>query len=292
MSGGISNCAYQIGFLKALSKYVSRDEIVLLSCSSAGISVGYAFSANKLDYIENLYKSVDISKPAELLWQVFAKGLLKDYIDSMVDNDDILEIPLCFPVCYIPLWTVKYYWINGEYNRQWKKYLIAATNYPFLKIIPSFVDGRLAIDGGAIDNIPLFPLFHSSRPMPKDENIDLIFVLHFDARYDYRREFNTDTPILELDLSYSNGFEKSHYDYSAKTISEKIDKAYAYGEKIASRLFSGDESKEHFKKIIDEIFLEEHAARQQNFSLDRMFSFLNSAGKIFRNDKHCINKLY
>ena len=292
MSGGISNCAYQIGFLKALLKYISRDEIALLSCSSAGISVGYALSADKLDYIENLYKSVDISKPSELLWQVFAKGLLNDYIETMVDSDDNLEIPLCFPVCYIPFWSIKYYWVSGAYNRQWKKYLIAAINYPFLKIIPSFVDGRLAIDGGAIDNIPLFPLLQNSRPMPREENFDLIFVLHFDARYDYRREFKTDIPVLELDLSYSNNFEKAHYDYSTSTITNKIDKAYRYGEKIALRLFSGDETKEHFQKVINEIFLEEHTARQQNFSLDRMLSFLNVAGKVFRNDKHCIKKLY
>lgn len=292
LAGGISNCAYHIGFLKALSQYISRDEIKLLSCSSAGISVGYAFSTNNLDYIEELYKSVDISKPSELLWQVFAKRLLEKYIETMVDGDDFLEIPLCFPVCYIPFWSVRYYWLNGNYNRQWKKYLIAAINYPFLKIIPSFVDGRLAIDGGAIDNIPLFPLLHRSRPMPYEEEFDLIFVLHFDARYDYRREFKTDIPVLDLDLSYSNNFEKAHYDYSSATISQRIDKAFRYGNKIAEKLFSGDNSKEYFQKAIDEIFLEEHTKRQQNFSVDRMWSFLNVAGKALRNDNHCIKKLY
>lgn len=292
MSGGISNCAYQIGFLKALSEFVSRDEVKILSCSSAGISVGYAFSANKLDYVESLYKTVNISKGSELLWQVFAKGLLKNYIATLVEDDDMLEIPLCFPVCYIPIWSIKYNWIKGMYNRQWKKYLIAATNYPFLKIIPSIVDGRLAIDGGAIDNIPLFPLLHSSRTTPCEKELDLIFVLHFDARYDYRREFKTDIPVLDLDLSYCNNFSKAHYDYSTATISDRIDKAYNYGIKIASRLFSGDDSKEYLQKTINEIFLEEHTQRQQNFSLDRMFSFLNVAGKIFRNDNHCMKKLY
>lgn len=278
--------------MKALSEYVSRDEIKLLSCASAGISVGYAFSADKLDFIEELYKSVDISKPSELLWQVFAKGLLKNYIETMVDCDDTLEIPLCFPVCYVPVWSVKYYWINGRYNREWKKYLIAATNYPFLKILPSFVDGRFAIDGGAIDNIPLFPLLHRSRPLPYEEELDLILVLHFDARYDYRREFKTDIPVLDLDLSFSNNFLKSHYDYSTVTVTDKIEKAYLYGKKIASKLFSGNGSREYLQKVINEIFLEEHTPRQQNFSLDRMFSFLNVVGKTFRNDVHCIKKLY
>lgn len=250
--------------------------------------MGYAFSANKLDYIESIYKSVDISKPSELLWQVFAKGLLDNYIETMVEGDDKLEIPLCFPVCYVPFWSVRYYWLKGGYNRLWKKYLVAAINYPFLKILPSFVDGRLAIDGGAIDNIPLFPLFQASR----EKEVDLILALHFDARFDYRREFKTDIPVLDLDLSFCNGFEKAHYDYSSQTIARRIGKAYEYGEKICSRLFSGNCTREHFKKAIDEIFLEEHTPRQQNFSLDRMLSFLNVVGKAFRNDSHCIKKLF
>ena len=273
-------------------QFVSRDDIKLLSCSSAGISVGYAFSANKLDFIEKIYKGVNISSPSKLLWQVFAKGLLQRYIDTIVEDDDNLEIPLCFPVCYVPVWSVKYHWIKGTYNRQWKKYIIAATNYPFLKIIPSVVEGRLAIDGGAIDNIPLFPLLQDTKLTPYSGDLDLIFVAHFDARYDYRREFDPDIPVIDLDLSYSNNFEKRHQDYSTATITKRIEKAYEYGTKIMSRLFSGDNSREYFKKTIDEIYKEEREARKKNFSLDSIWSFLNVLGKLFRNENKCIDRLY
>lgn len=263
-----------------------------MSCSSAGSTVGYAFSANKLDYIEKLYKSINISKGKELFWQVFAKGLLNNCIDTMTEDDDFLDIPMCFPVTYIPLWNIKYHWIKDEYNRKWNKYMIAATNYPFLKILPSYIDGRLAIDGGAVDNIPLFPLLHPAPGMPQEPDFDLIFILHFDARYDYRSEFKTDIPILDVDLSICNDFEKSHYDYSTETIAKRVDKGYEYAVKILTRLFSGDESREFFQNEINKIFLEEHTDRQQNFSLDRMFSFLNYMGKVFRLDNHCQKKLY
>ena len=235
---------------------------------------------------------MNISKTSKLLWQVFAKGLLEKYIDAITEDDDSLEIPLCFPVCYIPVASVKYNWIKGKYNRQWKKYLAAAINYPFLKIIPSFVDGRLAIDGGAIDNIPLYPILRNVPDMPHEEDLDLIFVLHFDARYDHRKEFKSDIPIIDLDLSYSNNFAKAHYDYSTATITDRIEKAFTYGKNIAKRLFSGDNSREYFKKVIEEIRLEELEQRQKNFSLDRMFSFLNVLGKAFRSEKHCMKKLY
>ncbi|MCI9407092.1 MAG: hypothetical protein HFK06_01920 [Clostridia bacterium] len=223
---------------------------------------------------------------------MFAKGLLSDYIDAMCNDCDNLEIPLCFPVCHIPLFSVRYYWIYRNYSRIWKKYLKAAINYPFLKLIPSFVDGRLAIDGGAADNIPLYPLLKNSRPLADGEELDLVFVLHFDARYDYRREFKTDVPVIDLDLSYCNDFSKAHYDYSKSTTSERIEKACLYGEKILSRIFAGECTKESIQKAINDIFLEEHTLRQQNFSIDRLLSFLNVAGKALRNDAYCVRKLY
>ena len=233
----------------------------MLSASSGGIFTAYALSANKLDYIERLYRNVDISKKTELFYQVFAKGLLADYINAVSGDNDNLEIPTCFTVCYIPLYSVRYYWIQGNYSRIWERYLKAAVNYPFLKFLPSVIEGRFAIDGGSADNIPLYPLLKRSRPLPEEEELDLVFVLHFDARYDY-------------------------------TISKRIELSYEYGEKIASRMFSEDHTKEEFQKIANEIFVEEHTLRQQNFSLDRLVSFLNVAGKALRNDTRCVKKLY
>lgn len=264
----------------------------MVSASSGGIFSGYALAANKLDLLEQTYLNVGISKTPELFWQVFAKGLLSNYIDTLTNAKDRLDIPLCFPVCYVPLYSVRYYWIYGRYNRTWLPHFKAAINYPFLQIIPSFLHGRFAIDGGAADNIPLYPLLKNNKPIPAEDDFDLIFVLHFDARYDHRREFKTDIPVLDMDLSICNDFKKAHYDYSTETMSERIRLGREYGERICERLFSGDCTRESFKKAIDEIFLEEHTLRQQNFSIDRLFSFLNVVGKTLRNDAHCVKKLY
>lgn len=271
---------------------MSRDEIKFISASSGGIFTGYALSADKLDLLEQLYLNVGITKLPQLFWQVFAKGLLSNYVDTITHSQDKLEIPLCFTVCYVPLFSIRYYWIYGKYNRTWLKHFKAAINYPFLKIFPSFLHGRFALDGGAADNIPLYPLLKKNKPVPDEGDADLIFVLHFDARYDHRRDFKTDVPVLDLDLSYCNGFKKAHYDYSSETVAERIKLGFEYGEKICKRLFAGDCSKESLKRSIDEIFLEEHTLRQQNFSIDRLLSFLNVAGKTLRNDAHCIKKLY
>lgn len=288
----MSNCAYQIGFTKALLQYIERDEISLISSSSGGIFGAYALSADKLDQVEMMYRRVDIGKKSELLWQVFAKGLLSRCLDGLLDVSDELEIPVCFPVCYIPVLNTRYYFINGRYNRVWKKYLLAGMNFPFLKVIPSFLHGRFAIDGGAADNIPLYPLLKADRSSVQSDKLDLIIVLHFDARYDYRKDFDTDIPILELDLSYCNGFSKQHYDFSSKVIGERIDKAYEYGNRILSRLFAGDCSAQSFHAAIDEIFLAEHAARMRSSSIDRLVTHLNVISRLLRSETNCMKKLY
>lgn len=242
--------------------------------------------------VENIYRKVDISRKAELVWQVFAKNMLGKCLDALMDVGDELEIPTCFPVCYIPVLSTRYYFIKGKYNRVWRKYVAAATNFPFLRLIPSFLHGRIALDGGAVDNIPLYPLMKNKRPVYEDGELDLIIVLHFDARYDYRTEFSTDIPVLELDLSACNDFQKAHYDFSHDEIVHRLKTSYEYGDKLCSRLFGGECTKEELQKTIDEIFLEEHAARQKSFSSDRLVTFLNVIGKALRRDTHCMKKLF
>lgn len=173
----------------------------------------------------------------------------------------------------------------------WKKYFAAATNYPFLQLIPSFLNGRFAIDGGATDNIPLYPILSRQSRLGENE-LDLIFVLHFDSRFDYRKEFSTNIPVLDVDLSYCNGFEKNHYDYSREIICRRMEKAYEYGDGIAKELLYLGNNRAELQRAVDEIFLREHSERQRNLSIDRAWSTLNVIGKFFRNDARCIKKLY
>lgn len=248
-------------------------------------------SADKLDLVERLYRKIDISKKGELFWQVFANNLVSKYLNTILSPADELTIPMVFPVCYIPLIS-RYYWITGKYNRIWKRYMNASTTYPFLRLVPSFINGKMAIDGGAVDNIPLFPLLKKETPFGATEEPDVIIVLHFDAQYDYRKIFKTDIPVLDLDVSYCNDFAKAHYDFSGEEMDRRLQKAYEYGKSIGERLFSEDKTKEQMQAAVNEIFMEEHTARQQSFSIDRLVTILNVISRAFRRDTNCMKKLF
>ena len=274
-------------------RYVDRSEIKVVTGASMGLLCAYALATDKLDVFEGLYRNINIKNKAELFYQVFFKKLLWKEINEFLSLRDEVTIPLAFPVCYVPLYNVRYFWILGKYNPVWEKYFRAAINYPFLNILPSTLDHRFAIDGGAADNIPIYPLLKKGGEyLGNDEQFDLILVLHFDARFDYRKEFSPDIPVLDMDLGICNNFKKNHYDFSTEYVNEMLEKAEAYGEKICERMFSGDCSKEALQKKADAIFLEEHAARQKNISVDRFFSWLNLIGRALRSDSKCNRRLY
>lgn len=253
----------------------------------------YALSSGKLDLIEAMYRNVDISKKTELLGQVLFKKLLKREISSLLFVGDYLKIPFVFPICRIPVFSPEYYWIKGEYNPVWKQYITAAINFPFLCLFPSFIDRRFAIDGGAADNIPIYPILkRGGEFLEAGDKLDLILALHFDARYDYRKLFKTDVPILDIDLGICNGFKKNHYDFSKAYISEMIEKAEEYGDGICKKLFAAPCTQDSLKEAINEIFLTEHTARQGNVSMDRLVSMLNTFGRAFRSDVYCNHILY
>lgn len=67
-----------------------------------------------------MYRNIDIPKKSELFWEVFARNLLSDTTDNIISLGDMLDIPMCFPVTFIPIFAVRYYWLFGEYNPCWK----------------------------------------------------------------------------------------------------------------------------------------------------------------------------
>ena len=121
---------------------------------------------------------------------------------------------------------------------------------------------------------------------------DFILALHFDSRYDYRKDFQPEIPVLDVDISICNDFKKEHYNFSHEYLCEMLEAGERYGEELCKELFTGDVSREGLQKKADEIFLREHGERQRHISVDRLFSMLNTIGKLLRRDAANIKKLY
>jgi hypothetical protein len=196
-------------------------------------------------------------------------------------------------VANIPLLSTKYFWINGNYNPFWKKYIYAATNFPIICGLPKIIDRRIAIDGGAVDNIPLYPLIKMQDEFLKTkETLDLIIVMHFSSRYNYQKEFKTNIPVLDIDVSIKNDFKKRHFDFSREYVNEMICTGYEYGTEISKTLFIEGCNKSTFRTAINEIFLNEYGARQWHDSMDGLLTVFNNVGKALRNPSECNKRLF
>ena len=291
-SGGISKCAYQIGFTQALLNFIPYEDIKAISGASMGLFTAYAVSTNKLPQLQSIYESINISKTFELYKQVWFKKLLSRAMNSFFQPSDHLNIPVCFPVTYYPIFATKYHWIYKQFNPYWKDYIRAASSFPFLCGWPKMLERRFTLDGGAVDNIPLYPLLKLQQEfLPRKEKLDLIIVLHFNSRFDYRKEFKTDVPILDLDVSAFNHYKKQHFNFSREYIDEMIHSSREYGMQICKKLFAENDPLT-LQERINEIFLQEHSERQSHTSLDGLLTIVNHIGKALRKNNKCNKRLY
>lgn len=233
LAGGVSKGAYQAGFLKALREEDASQTITAISCSSIGLFSGYAFSAGKVDLLNEIWSSLHFDSSVDLMLNIWFKHLLRDIISSIVKEDDVLSVPVYAPIVYLPFLHMDYGKMYGRYMKKWKPFVAGAVSYPFLTGL-HFFRGQITFDGGAMDNIPVFPLL-------KYENVDAILVLHFEPGWRPRKKYLIhNIPVIDFDISISDGIYRKHsFDFYSDTLKARIDTGYRYGKEICGKLFAG-----------------------------------------------------
>ncbi len=236
LAGGVSKGAYQAGFLRALQDENILKNISAVSCSSIGLFGGYALSAGKIDILNEMWQSIHFDSSIDLMMNIWFKHFLRDVIDMLVKEDDVLNVPIYAPVVYLPFIHMEYCKLSGKYIKKWKSFIKGAVSYPVLTGL-NFFRGQLTFDGGAMDNIPVFPLL-------KHENVDVILILHFEAGWRPRRKYLlAGIPVLDYDISISDGIYRKHsFDFYSDTLKSRIETGYRYGKEICGKLFRGGDN--------------------------------------------------
>lgn len=231
LSGGVAKGAYQIGFLKAVEEFLGRENISCVAGASIGAINGYAFCADKTEILYDFWNSAHFDSKTDLILDVWFKHYLKDVVSEIAKEGDLLKIPLYSPICYWPFIHMQYCKLYGNYNPKWYSFLRGAISFPIISGAPRFFKGQPVVDGGMMDNIPIFPLTEKEKP-------DLILVLHFSAGF-RPRKFLIDRgiPILDYDISINDKFRKHSFDFHHDTLSEMIESGYKYGMEIYNNVF-------------------------------------------------------
>ncbi len=286
LSGGLAKGAFQYGFLKAFLEYIPKEDIEIVSASSIGIINAYALCANKMEEVEKIWRSVDYDGVFDVIKDCWKNHYIRKTLNELVLPEDKLDIPFYATITYCPLLLIgRYYLLEGSHYKKWKKFFRASIAFPFLTGWPKFYKFLPTMDGGACDNIPIYPLLEK-------HDLDLILCIHFDSKYVVKKKWkNKKTIILDLDASLGNDLRKCSFNFSNRVLSRMLDSGYEYGKKVCERIFeNGYGNLEGIKESVDALYNEEFGERMRSGTIDRSVTLLNGFAQVFRG-KHTIKPL-
>jgi NTE family protein len=181
LGGGAVLGAAHIGVLKALEEKGIRADYV--SGTSVGSYIGalYAFGMpwNKIDAIARDLKWLDVSRISISQYGLLSNSKLGDLIEENLGDVTFEQSPVPFAVVATDI-------SNGEEVVLRKgsvaQAVMASTCIPGV-VVPVEIEGRLLVDGGVVENVPIAPLkrmgadliiavdLNSGRRVEKPQNI-------------------------------------------------------------------------------------------------------------------------
>ena len=156
LSGGAARGSFHLGFIEALQE--NGVKIKAISGSSAGALVGSAISCgiSPKDALE-VFKSKEFKKIFKFTW--FTKGLFKidlsaKVLDKLFLFDNLNQTKIPFFACVTDFENQKALHVNEGLAKE----LICASCalVPFFS--PIAYDGKVLVDGGVLDLMPVSPL--------------------------------------------------------------------------------------------------------------------------------------
>ena len=213
LSGGMAKGAYQVGALRALSKFIPLEDIKYISCASVGVLNGYAFATGNLDCAEQIWKNVCNDDTRLLVNQVLKSSMLQQNIAKLYDPDHKLSSSFYCSLFDTTHLNIVYKDLATVQTEQIPQYLKASVAMPIYNKAVQ-IDKTAYFDGAMIDNIPVFPLLK--------HNLDYIICVYFDDTcYKFENTY-FDNKIIKLTfpsestIRQSVVVKQSNLDYMIK----------------------------------------------------------------------------
>ncbi|OPZ35916.1 MAG: Patatin-like phospholipase [Tenericutes bacterium ADurb.BinA155] len=232
LSGGLARGACQLAFANEVIKKVGRDRIKILSCSSIGSLNGYAIATDSVDTMLANYCNFDCESTSE--FRFFIKNRLFRKVFASLGNKTI-DIPFYVSATRLPLFQEYYFYLHRDSPiREVKSLVNIAMAFPLVNGPKRDQAKRSYIDGGAGDNVPIYPLL--------DQDLDLILALHLYPRF--RPSENAILScqkdgkiLLDVDTTLEEPEEHSSFSLSQTDLNEMVEDGAAYGKQFADFVF-------------------------------------------------------
>lgn len=228
VSGGTCRGAAQVAFLDQLIKKIGLDRVCVISASSIGAFTAYATAAGRTEELIRQYSKLDCDSIGHFIKRV------KDDLFNIVFNkvEDELKIPTYVTVTRTWGLDCGYYCLNHMPRKDLKHAINASMGLPIFNG-PLRFNKHICIDGGATDNIPVFPATYFDP--------DMIIIMHCFSKY-YPPEWlyesvRKDTVIVDFDISLNFPKDFSPFSFSKTDFQYFIEQGTKDGKEFADMIF-------------------------------------------------------
>lgn len=227
LSGGMAKGAYQLGALKAISKYLSPSDISCISCSSVGVLNGYAYLSGEIDKGESLWRTICNNNSRIFINKLLRSTLLQEKIDEIYNQEFQINIPFYCTLADFYGKNVIYKDLSNVPGKLLPSYLKASVAMPLYNKAVK-IEGRQLYDGAMLDNIPVYPLYR--------KNLDYLICVYFDnARYRFEN-IMFDNRIIKIHFPTDGSVSKAVV-FRQESIEEMIEEGYERASYILDSIF-------------------------------------------------------
>ncbi len=228
LSGGMAKGAYQIGALRAIEKFVPKNEIKYMSCASVGVLNGYAYATDNLDCVEQMWKNICGDKSKTFITSVLKSNILQQDILELYDKSRQLSCAFYTSLLDINHRNLVYKDLREVASDTVPLYLKASVAMPiYNKSV--LVDGTAYYDGAMIDNIPVFPIL--------EHNLDYIICIYFDDTCYKFESAEFDKKVIKITFPVENMVKQSVV-FKPDSIEDMLKVGYEKTEQLLKNVFA------------------------------------------------------
>lgn len=239
LGGGFSKGAVQLGFLRGFYSIYPIESTKVISSSSIGALSALALANHKMDFLKQQYLTKNIVSIRHLKMNL-KNRLVPEIVNQLVEGWNT-QIPIYISGTCVNTLSTHYFYIDAlaNYEAIFKAVNITLT-YPAINGLFKVYDKRLYIDGGALENIPTYPL--------EFYDLDFILILHCASNYlPPIHLFNRNALVIDLNLESCLDKNYSSFSFKSENMKSMLEAGEQYGEEFAKRIHLL-ESKEALKK--------------------------------------------
>lgn len=257
LGGGFARGACQSGFLKAIMKYIKREDISLISGSSIGGLNALTLANNTVEYAEQVYKTQNFSSFKNLKINLKNK-VIYTIIEDFIAKSDYISIPMYITGTCLNSLSTHYFYIDNSIDRNELKEIVNVTmTFPFVNGVFHKYRKKFYLDGGALDNIPVYPFL--VKP------VDFLLILHNYPKYLPPYEIVEKIPlVVDIDVGTRCGNNIKTYSFERNNITKMYDIAYDYGLEFANKVLVNLNDFEKLKESAQKFIRDEIELRKKN----------------------------